>query len=122
MNPQQLEDRLIQFSVNVILLCKGIDNSYAAQHLANQLIRSATSAALNYGEARGGESTNDFLHKIKISVKELRESSVNMKIMKGAALVSTTCLLDEMMKENDELISIFVASIKTATSKIRNNK
>ena len=117
MKPNQLEERLIQFAVDVILLCKKIDKSFASEHLAKQLIRSATSSALNYGEARSGESTNDFLHKMKICLKELRESLINMKIQKGANLILDIALLDKLIKENDELISIFVASIKTASLK-----
>ncbi|MEP5254539.1 MAG: four helix bundle protein [Winogradskyella arenosi] len=70
MKPNQLEERLIQFSIEIILLCKTIDKSFASEHLAKQLIRSATSSALNYGEARSGESTRDFLHKMKICLKE----------------------------------------------------
>jgi four helix bundle protein len=88
MKPNQLEERLIQFSIDVILLCKTIDKSFASEHLAKQLIRSATSSALNYGEARSGESTKDFLHKMKICLKELRETFVNLKIQKGANLIS----------------------------------
>ena len=78
---------------------------------------SATSSALNYGEARSGESTNDFLHKMKICLKELRESFINMRIQRGAALISDIGSLNLLLKENDELISIFVASIKTASLK-----
>ena len=74
------EDRLIQFSVDIILMCNKIEKSFTSEHLAKQLIRSATSSALNYGEARSGESTNDFLHKMKICLKELRESFINLKI------------------------------------------
>lgn len=117
MKPNQLEERLIQFAIDIILVCKKIDSSFAAEHLSKQLIRSATSSALNYGEARSGESTNDFLHKMKICLKELRESLINMKIQKGAGLIADVELLDKLLKENDELISIFVASIKTASSK-----
>ena len=69
MRPNNLEDRLIQFAIDVILVCKKMDKSFAAEHLAKQLIRSATSAALNYGEARSGESNRDFLHKMKICLK-----------------------------------------------------
>lgn len=119
MKPNQLEERLIQFAIDVILLCKKIDKSFASEHLAKQLIRSATSSALNYGEARGGESARDFLHKMKICLKELRESLINMKIQKGAELVKDVASLDKLLKENDELISIFVVSIKTATSKLK---
>ncbi len=118
MKPNQLEDRLIQFAVDVIFLSKKIEGSFAAQHLTKQLIRSATSVALNYGEARSGESTRDFLHKMKICLKELRECMINMKIQKGANLTKDINTLDRLISENNELISIFVASIKTATSKL----
>ncbi len=118
MKPNQLEERLIQFAIDVILLCKKIDSSFASEHLAKQLIRSSTSVALNYGEARSGESTKDFLHKMKICLKELRESMINMKIQKGAQLNKDIQNLDRLISENNELISIFVASIKTASNKI----
>lgn len=118
MKPNQLEERLIQFAIDVILLCKKIDSSFAAEHLTKQLIRSTTSAALNYGEARSGESTRDFLHKMKICLKELRESMINMKIQKGANLILDVKKLDVLIDENNQLISIFVASIKTSSSKL----
>lgn len=117
MKPYQLEERLITFAVDIILLCKGMDTSFASDHLAKQLIRSSTSVALNYGEARSGESTKDFIHKMKISLKELRESHVNMKIQKGAALIINTEDLDRLLDENNQMISIFVSSIKTVSSK-----
>ncbi|MCC1483902.1 four helix bundle protein [Winogradskyella immobilis] len=119
MKANELEKRLIQFSIDIILLCKTIDKSFASEHLAKQLIRSATSSALNYGEARSGESTRDFLHKMKICSKELRESFINLKIMKGANLISDMELLEKLSKENNELISIFVSSIKTASNKLK---
>lgn len=119
MKPNQLEERLIQFSIDVILLCKKMDKSFASEHLAKQLIRSSTSSALNYGEARSGESTRDFLHKMKICLKELRESFINIKILKGANLITDLELLEKLLKENDELISIFVVSIKTASNKLK---
>lgn len=119
MKPNQLEERLIQFAVDVIEICKGLNSSFATEHLAKQLIRSTTSVALNYGEARSGESGRDFLHKMKICLKELRESFVNMKIQKGAKLVSDVNRVDRLISENNELISIFVASIKTASTKLK---
>ncbi len=119
MKPNQLEERLIQLSIEIILLCKTIDKSFASEHLAKQLIRSATSSALNYGEARSGESTRDFLHKMKICLKELRESFINLRILKGANLIKDFEFLEKILKENDELISIFVVSIKTASNKLK---
>ena len=117
MKPNDLEERLIKFAVDVILLCKTMDKSFAAEHLTKQLIRSSTSVALNYGEARSAESTKDFLHKMKISLKELRESYVNMKIQKDAELILDTQKIEHLLDENNQLISIFVSSIKTASSK-----
>ena len=114
----QLEERLIHFSVDVIKLCKSNNGSYAAEHLMKQLIRSSSSVALNYAEARSGESTKDFIHKMKLSLKELRESYVNLKIQKGAKTITNSELLNTILKENDELISIFVSSIKTASNKL----
>lgn len=117
MKPNQLEERLIAYAVDIILLCKSMNKSFASEHLAKQLIRSSTSVALNYGEARSGESTRDFLHKMKISLKELRESYVNLKIQKGAELIGNTKNLTRLLDENNQLIAIFVSSIKTASSK-----
>jgi len=116
-----LEERLIQFAVNVILMCNKLDGSYASQHMSKQLIRSATSAALNYGEAQSAESSRDFLHKMKISLKELRESLVNLKIQKGAELIKDIQKIDILIQENNELISIFVASIRTSQNKNKLN-
>ncbi|MBA6154087.1 four helix bundle protein [Gelidibacter maritimus] len=112
-----LEERLIQFAVDVILICGKIDGSFASQHLSKQLIRSATSAALNYGEAQSAESARDFLHKMRLCLKELRESLVNLKIQKGADLIKDIERLNLLMKENNELIAIFVSSIRTSQNK-----
>jgi len=117
MNPNQLEDRLINFSIEVIKTCQFVDQSFASQHLSKQLIRSATSVALNYGEARSAESNRDFLHKMKIALKELRETFVNLKIPKGAKTITKFEMIDKLLDENNQLISIFVVSIKTSTSK-----
>ena len=119
MKANQLEQRLIKFAIDIILLCKNLDNSFASEHLAKQLIRSATSSALNYGEARAAESSRDFIHKMKICTKELRECLVNLKIQMGANLINDQTNLDKLLVENDELISIFVVSIKTASAKTK---
>ena len=115
-----IEQRLIQFSVDVIKICKKTEKNYASEHLVKQIVRSSTSAALNYGEAQSAESTRDFQHKMKLCLKELRESMINMKIQKQSGLVKDSIRIDKLINENDQLISIFVASIKTATSKIKN--
>jgi len=118
MRPTELEDRLIQFSIDSILFSKTVENNFVGDYLTKQLIRSASSSALNYGEARSAESTRDFLHKMKISLKELRECYINLRIQEGAKLTSDIDMLERLLKENNELISIFVISIKTSTSKL----
>ncbi|MEM7163697.1 MAG: four helix bundle protein, partial [Bacteroidota bacterium] len=77
----QLEDRLIDFSIKIIEICEKLPSQYAAKHLGQQLLRSGTSPALNYGEAQRAESTKDFIHKMKICLKELHESFIILKIL-----------------------------------------
>ena len=76
MNKHDLEERLIDFAVTIVEIAETMPDSKAANHLAGQLLRSGTSPALNYGEAQSAESRKDFIHKIKIVLKELRESIV----------------------------------------------
>lgn len=112
-----LEERLIQFAIDVILACGKLDGNFASLHLSKQLIRSTTAVALNYGEAQSAESSRDFLHKMRICLKELRESLVNLKIQKGANLIKDIEKLDYLLKENNELIAIFVTSIRTSQNR-----
>ena len=76
MNKHDLEERLINFSVLIVQLVETMPERKAANHLAGQLLRSDTSPALNYGEAQSGESRKDFIHKISIVLKELRETHI----------------------------------------------
>ncbi len=112
-----LEERLLEFSVRTIRLCRNIENSPAGNHVSKQLLRSSTSPLANHGEAQGAESAKDFIHKLGISVKELRETLRWLKLVKRVPLVIKPELLDELMDETDQLIRIFVASIKTAKLK-----
>lgn len=73
-----LEDRLINFAVRIAEIVESLPNTRAGNHIAGQLIRSGTSPALNYGEAQSAESRSDFIHKIKVVLKELRESSISL--------------------------------------------
>ncbi|HIP48489.1 MAG TPA: four helix bundle protein [Lutibacter sp.] len=109
-----LEERLINFSMMIIDIVNNTPNNKAGGYLAGQLIKSGISPALNYAEAQSAESRKDFVHKMKISLKELRESFVNMKIMHKAKLFKNEELIISTIKENNELISIFVSSVKTA--------
>ncbi|MEZ4919853.1 MAG: four helix bundle protein [Saprospiraceae bacterium] len=85
-------------------------------HLASQIIRSATSPALNYGEAQAAESRDDFIHKMKICQKELRETHVALKLIAKRNWFSEIKLAS-LISENNELISIFIASNKPASAR-----
>lgn len=109
-----LEERLIEFSVNTIGLTESMFNTRAGNHIAGQLVRSCTSPALHYGEAQSAESKNDFIHKLKLLLKELRESLNALKITQRVPLSENQEQVQKAMKECNELISIFVKSIETA--------
>ena len=112
-----LDDRLIDFAVSIIKLVESLPNTKSANHLGGQLLRSGTSPSLNYGEAKSGESKNDFIHKMKVCLKELRESFNCLRIIERAEISTNQQLVLELLKECNELISIFVKSILTATKK-----
>lgn len=114
MNKRDLEERLINFAVLIIEIVGTMPDTKAASHLAGQLLRSGTSPALNYGEAQSGESRKDFIHKIKIVLKELRESNICLKIIYRVKLYKAEDKITFALKESNELISIFVKSVETA--------
>ncbi|MEI8046356.1 MAG: four helix bundle protein [Bacteroidota bacterium] len=114
MNKNDLEERLIRFAVLIIKIVETMPNNKAASHLSGQLLRSGTSPALNYGEAQSGESRKDFIHKIKIVLKELRESHICIKIIKQAKLFENEEKIEFALNESNELIAIFVKSVETA--------
>ena len=108
-----LEDRLIDFGVRVIRLCDSLPNTVTGKHIRGQLVRSGTAPAPNYAEARGAESRKDFVHKLKISLKELNESRVWIKMIIRADLISKE-LMEPLLQECEELGKILGASIKTS--------
>jgi len=109
-----LEARLIEFAVRIIGVVESLTDTKAGKHIAGQLIRSGTSPAPNYGEAQSAESRKDFVHKMKIALKELRESHIWLQIIREKPLIERAERLDSIINECDELISIFVASVNTA--------
>ena len=110
----ELEQRIINYSVSVLNIVDLLPDAKGAQHLGNQLVRSATAPALMYGEARGAESRKDFVHKMKLALKELRETMNALRIIYYKKYLSTDQLIEKAIAENDELIAIFVKSIQTA--------
>ena len=119
MNKKELENRLIEFAVLIIEISSELSNTKAGNHLSGQMVRSGTSSALNYGEAQSGESRKDFIHKIKIVLKELRETMICLKIIDLAKLYSSKEKLKVALKENEELIIIFVKSVETAQKNLK---
>ena len=120
MNSIELEERLINFAIQIIDIANDIPNTIIGTNLAKQIGRSGTSSALNYGEARGAESMKDFAHKIQIVVKELRETHVCLKILARAKLYKSNHNMQMAIDENNQLISILVKSVKTSQNKIKN--
>ncbi|HAS44621.1 MAG TPA: four helix bundle protein [Microscillaceae bacterium] len=119
MNKFDLEERLISFSVLIVEIVDGISSTKAGKHLAGQLVRSGTSVSLNYGEAQSAESKKDFIHKMKIILKELRETFICLKIIHRTGNYQEISKMEQAQKENNELISIFVKSIETAQKNLK---
>jgi four helix bundle protein len=109
-----LQDRLIDFAVTIIKLTESLPNSMTGRHIQNQIIRNGTSPAPNYGEVQGAESRSDFIHKLKIALKELRETKVWLIIIKKTELIKSKMKLIPVLCENEELISILFKCIETA--------
>ena len=114
MKRHDLEERLIAFAVLSIEIAGRLSDTKAGEHLSGQLLRSGTSPALNYGEAQSGESRKDFIHKIKIVLKELRETGICLKMIDRARLCKAEDKIKSAILESNELISIFVKSVETA--------
>ena len=113
-----LEERLLEYSARIIRLVEQLPGTRAGNHIAGQLLRSGTSPLPNHGEAQAAESANDFVHKLKICLKELRESYRWLLLVQRVPLMRPR-LVDPLAKETDELVRIFVRSIQTAKQRKR---
>jgi len=112
-----LEDRLIDFPVRIVGIAESLPRTRTGNHIAGQLVRCGTSPSPNYGEAQSAESRADFIHKMKVCLKELREIRVWLLMIARLKLTKATSELDFLINENNELISIFVSSVRTAKQK-----
>ena len=117
-----IEQRLISYAVSTLEIVDHLPKDKGAQHLGSQLVRSGTAPALMYGEAIAGESRKDFIHKMKLGLKELRESFNCLKIISLRKYLDGKPALDAVLRENDELISIFMKSIQTAKRNLELNQ
>ena len=109
-----LEDRLVEFTSRIIDVVEALTNSRAGNYIAGQLIRCGLAPALLYGEAQGAESRDDFIHKMKIILKELKESRVCIKIIIRKQMIKPVKKLDGIKNECEELVKIISKSIETA--------
>ena len=108
-----LQERFINYAAAIIKLTEGLPENKAGKHISSQLLRSGTSPAANYGEAQSAESVSDFIHKLKIALKELRETEVWLKILIKTGIIQPSFIFP-LLSETDELIAILVKSIQTA--------
>ena len=111
-----LDERLINFAADCLDIAELLPTTFAGKHIASQLIRSATSPAIHYGEAQSPESTGDFIHKMKVCLKELRETFNCLKLIRKKNW-RFDGIMDKVQKENNELIAIFFTSIQAASKK-----
>ncbi len=119
---EDLEERLIDFTILIIEITESLQKTKAGNTLSDQMVRSGISVALNYGEVQDAESRKDFIHKIKIILKELRETLIALKIVYKTNMYKSKEKLEFALKENNELISIFVKSVSTARNNANINR
>ena len=112
-----LEERLLEYAAAIVKLTEAMPNTRAANHVGGQLLRSGTSPLFNQGEAQAAESPNDFVHKMKICLKELRETSIWLRIIARKRLSDHPDITPHL-SECNELIAIFVSSIMTAEHRL----
>jgi four helix bundle protein len=109
-----LEERLLNYAADIIRFTESMLKSDSSRHVSNQLMRSGTAPLGHQGEAVSAESSKDFIHKMKVALKELRESDRWLKLSIRVPLIPAKVSATPLLQETDELIRIFVASIKTA--------
>ena len=119
-DPYDLEDRLLEFAARIIKLSKALVADYADRHIGNQLLRSGTAPLSHHGEAQAAESPADFIHKLRLALKELRETERWLKLLVRADLVPDGRDLSSLLAETDQLIRIFVTSIATSEKRRTN--
>jgi four helix bundle protein len=114
--PYDLEDRLLDYAADIVRITTAFPNTLVGRHIASQLLRSGTSPLSNHGEAEAAESVSDFIHKLKICLKELKESRRWIRLAQRVPLAEEDAL-SPVLQETEELTRIFAASIRTASNK-----
>ena len=111
---KEMEIRLIDFSASLYEMSKEMGDSFIANHLTNQILRSSIGAALNFAEAQAAESRKDFIHKTSIVLKELRETHVNLQIIQRMKICNNEEKIMDVLNESNQLVSIFYKTVETA--------
>ena len=106
-----IAERLLVLSAKSVMVSRALPKDSTGRHIANQLLRCGSAGGANYGEARAAESPADFIHKVGIAAKEVRETLYWLQLIKMTSL--TTIDLDQPIDEADQLIAILIASIRT---------
>ena len=113
-----LEERLLEYAASIVRLVESMTKTKAGNHVGGQLLRSGTSPYFNHGEAEAAESPRDFVHKMGVCLKELRETKRALRLTKKVPLVQSPADVDPLLVETEELIRIFFVSIRTANKKV----
>jgi four helix bundle protein len=121
MERNDLSQRLLNYAVRIIKLVEALPKTIVGKRIGDQLLRSGTSVGANYEEAQGAESTDDFVHKLQIALKELRESNYWLRVVAGAALLPKEKLAD-IVDEADQLCRILSKAVATAKEKAKTNE
>ena len=117
-----IEDRLVEYSCRMIDVVEALPKTRSGNCIAGQLIKSCISPTFNYGEVQGAESRNDFIHKLGVVLKELKECRTALKIIRRKELIKPVKRTDALYKETEELIAIIAKSIETAEKNKSNPK
>ena len=117
-----LEERLLEYAASIIRLVREMPKDREANHVAGQLLRSGTAPLPNHGEAEAAESPADFIHKLRVCLKELRETRRWLLLVQRVPLLENEETLRPVLAETGELIRIFVASIRTAEKRVAPRK
>ncbi|HEX5790395.1 MAG TPA: four helix bundle protein [Luteolibacter sp.] len=113
-----LEERLLNYGAAIIGLTRKLSTGEAERHVSHQLLRSGTAPLSHHGEAQGAESRADFIHKLSLALKEMRESERWLKLIRRAGLIQDPSKVDPLLSETDELIRILASSLRTAKCKV----
>jgi len=117
-NSRNLEERLLEYGARIIKLVESLPNTLVGRRIADQLLRSATSAGANYEEARGAESREDFVHKMQIALKELRESNYWLQLLVKSGKVPAGRMAD-LLDESIQMRAMLSKSVATAKGKAK---